>query len=512
MRSIRGCSFPFVVIAIVIMNVSVGVHAFSQPSLDRGTSHGSHLIPTKGTPYELESYVRSYESVLKKVLDSGKTKSKKDTEEDYEAVNSFLFLRNRSVEIHTPSLTLGVSCIEGDREECKASLEESLHTELGLQRERAVAKCGLTPSQLDLAMRSLSYMGDYCAKITSTASASEVLQSYHAIFIGWDKLKELGIVPRKNTISTYLFILSSAAGKENDMAFSDEYKGSSQFEIMGEVANLHDILYQPTENTITLRIKALVSNGEPAAAEELLKLFPIIEKNKKKMNKNKNSGELKLRTCLPILEFYCKRGNISGALKFYKVMRGCPAVYFEGETYEMIICAIAKKGFFREDSLPIHDACELGYSPGFGIKLFDQILSDTADDILELTVSSAVQIRNALVVGFRGLDASKNLWKVPPDCRLAPVFEEADENELVACRVTINNDSALCPRTNAKLRLIMLDKEERKRVHDGLIDMANSDFEVYNLKLAAKKQNPKVEQFEEGFSGKELAKFTTWLE
>jgi hypothetical protein len=139
-------------------------------------------------------------------------------------------------------------------------------------------------------------------------------------------------------------------------------------------------------------------------------------------------------------------------------------------------------------------------------------LSDTADDILELTVSSAVQIRNALVVGFRGLDASKNLWKVPPDCRLAPVFEEADENELVACRVTINNDSALCPRTNAKLRLIMLDKEERKRVHDGLIDMANSDFEIYNLKLAAKKQNPKVEQFEEGFSGKELAKFTTWLE
>ena len=324
-------------------------------------------------------------------------------------------------------------------------------------------------------------------------------------------MKELGLVPRQNTVSAYLFVLSTAAGRDNDLVYSAEHAGSNKSEIMGEVANLHDILYQPTENTIALRIKALISNGEPSAAEELLKLFPIVEKEKKKKNKKKNSGELKLRTCLPILEFYCDKGKISDTLRFYKIMRESPAVYFEGETYTMVICAIAEKGYFREDSLPITDACDLGYSPGFGAKLLDQILSDTADDIFDLTASLAVQIRNSLVVGFGGLDVSRNLWKVPPDCTLLPMLEEADENELLACRVTISN-SALCPRTNAKLRLIMLAKEERKRVHDSLVDMANADFDVYNSKLADKLQNPNIDQYEEGFSGKELEKFTTWLE
>ena len=208
MHYTRGCSSPFVVIALVVMNISVSVDGFSQPSLPLGISHGTDF-PTKGTPYEIESYVSNYETVLKKVLDSGKTRSKKDSEEDYEAVKRFLFLKNRSVEIHISSLMPGKSCIEDDKEEYNASLKETLKVELSTQRERAAAKLSFTPSQLDLTMRSLSYLGDFCAKRISIASASEVLQSYNAIIVGWDKMKELGLLPRQNTVSAYHFVLST---------------------------------------------------------------------------------------------------------------------------------------------------------------------------------------------------------------------------------------------------------------------------------------------------------------
>jgi hypothetical protein len=42
-----------------------------------------------------------------------------------------------------------------------------------------------------------------------------------------------------------------------------------------ELAIFHDLLYKPTEKSVSLRVKRLVLNGDAAAAEKLLDSFPV---------------------------------------------------------------------------------------------------------------------------------------------------------------------------------------------------------------------------------------------
>jgi hypothetical protein len=75
-------------------------------------------------------------------------------------------------------------------------------------------------------------------------------------------MKECGMLPRENGLSTYMYALSL------DEAFAD---------VSAEVASLHDLLYEPNEKTITLRIKELIFRNDALGAEKILASLPVRE-------------------------------------------------------------------------------------------------------------------------------------------------------------------------------------------------------------------------------------------
>lgn len=103
----------------------------------------------------------------------------------------------------------------------------------------------LTKGQFGFLHRCLVYMGDHCAKNRNA----------RPILVAWHKLKECGIIPRENCISTYMYILST-----------DKSCG----EILGEVAAFHDVFFSPNEKTVTLRIKTLIGKNDVEKAEKVL--------------------------------------------------------------------------------------------------------------------------------------------------------------------------------------------------------------------------------------------------
>ncbi len=405
----------------------------------------------------------------------------------------------------------------------------------------------ITPKQAEIITRSLTYIGDYCAKHLQQTS-------YIPLLIAWEKIVESAIKPRINCLSTYLYILSTSSSTSSSSTNNNDSNNTSHDidDVINQVAYYHDMLYSPTENTLAIRIKSFITKCQPQQAEDLL--WNVIHNNNNKNNDNNSSSsstddnhiKLRLRTCFPILQYYCecqinqttttnlnnKQNNdkhISSALTLFHKMKNIPSIHLDKETYTMLISAIAKNGYFCHSSSPISAASQLGYrySPGYGPMLFDQLAEVMSQDILELCDDCVNQIRNAFVIGFQNTNSSssnnsnmiRNLHFVPYDCHLSSVQTPAQDDELVVNRVTINEETSICPRTNAKLRLIILDDDQRKHMHDTLLRMADLQFEAYDAKLEAKGQKSTKQNNSNGsnptgehYAAKHLDSFATWLE
>lgn len=427
---------------------------------------------TQGTccssPYGHQIYFDSYKNAMSDVLSSFRVMQKKDREEDLESAKMFLFASNRTVDI-----------------DISVSNSNEFQGQLKMQGQKFEDEVELNTQQRQLALRALSYMGDYCAK----------KQTSLPLHVAWDKIKEAGLIPRSHALSSYLYMLSS----QNDIDdIKISYDGS---ELPGEVAMFHDVLYEPTENTVSIRIKSLVRQEKAIEAEELLWQLGA-----------SNTKVLRLRTCLPVLELYCQQRNASSALRVYHRMRNAPSVHFESDTYVNFISILARLGYFKGDSHDIESASDLGY-PGSGPKLLDHLASQMAEEILEMTSRQAIDIRNAMVDGFIGTASIRNLAKVPFDCTLASVDVPAEPDELVASRVTITANSMSCPRTNTKLRLIDLETKQKEHMHATLLKMADTQFEAYDAKLQSKGHiSSKASNMEENYAAKHLKNFSDWLD
>ena len=81
----------------------------------------------------------------------------------------------------------------------------------------------------------------------------------------------MGAFPRENVLSTYLYGLALTEERDEEATASKEVSIS----LPEEVAAFHDSLFQPTEKTLTLRIKALVQKGDAMGAERLLEMMPV---------------------------------------------------------------------------------------------------------------------------------------------------------------------------------------------------------------------------------------------
>ena len=110
---------------------------------------------------------------------------------------------------------------------------------------------------------------------------------------------------------------------------------SSSSDTATEVATFHDLFYEPNEKTVTLRIKSMIANENAAGAEELLQ-------------GSVGNGEWKkLRTYVPLLEMYCRQGDMTSALHLYRQMQKQSRVHFEPETYALLLGTLAERGWFR---------------------------------------------------------------------------------------------------------------------------------------------------------------------
>ena len=80
----------------------------------------------------------------------------------------------------------------------------------------------------------------------------------------------------------------------------------------------------------------------------------------------------------------------------------------------------------------------------------------------------ARRLHNSFAVGFKGCDLAKNLQAMHSLAGMFPDNEPAEDFELISSRVKVDAKTAICPKTKAKLRLIVLGNDQRKKLHDTL--------------------------------------------
>ena len=73
-------------------------------------------------------------------------------------------------------------------------------------------------------------------------------------------------------------------------------------------------------------------------------------------------------------------------------MSEAPGVHFDVETYTRIVCTLAEQGSFRADASPVEDASIVGFNATTGPTLFDQVMTELAEDLLELNEESCAKL------------------------------------------------------------------------------------------------------------------------
>jgi len=422
----------------------------------------------------------AYLTEIETVAFTETTYTRKDSEEDIAAVRDYLFTRG-SVVI-TPNFYQSSSDREAKGvEDLKEGVKDDFSSKIEAQRATFLSSSGMTLNQHKILLKVLGYVGNRCAKF----------RNYRPLLIAWDKIKEAGCTPRENVLSTFLYALSEADGSEvsEDAQVNGGECDSPVAEVIREIATFHDMMYKPTEKTLSLRVKLYVAQGDASGAEGLLDLLP----------------ELKLRTFLPVLELYCRQGDITSALTLYRKMQRSPGVIFEAETHSVLIASVAENGYFRADSDPILGAEDLGFSPAYGPALLDQLVSEMAENVLEITPECALLLQRSFLAGFgvgtKTLDEEESL---------AICTDTGGDTALVADRILVNETTAVCSTTGAHLRLIKLEGGQRQSVHDALLQMANMQYEVFSAKLEA--MNQKVETVADNYAAEHLSSFAKWLD
>ena len=182
------------------------------------------------------------------------------------------------------------------------TLAPVLEEELRLQYETFRSVTGMNEAQAEKAIGALRQVGNLCAK---RARAT-------ALDVAWEKVKESGLKLDEVTLNTFLYgcttyssnrryrrtlgspmssildfldpnnKLKDAAGdEEGDEGAKDEKKtgvddeekkngDDDEVDVPNEIATMHDILYDASDQSISVRVKALVAQGDAQGAESLV--------------------------------------------------------------------------------------------------------------------------------------------------------------------------------------------------------------------------------------------------
>lgn len=389
--------------------------------------------------------------------------------------------------------------------------KDALELSFAEQSERFLQHSNYSSVEVEFINRCIVYMGDACAREQSrqnrnTANGRDsdndnTLDPRLAIAVVWEKTKEMGFVLREKSMSSYMYILSSAPGSTDE---SNSESDSLADQTLLEVVTCYDAIYTPSEKMLTIRFKSLIARGKIDEAEEIFAAS---------FNGTPTDNDIiqgRLRTYMPLMEYYCKVGDLKSTLRLYQQMQDCPGVHWDVESYTVLLSSLARFGYFFGDKQNI-ERHSVDKATLHGPQLFDSLVSNMADDILELTEETSLELTEAFQYGLK-----EHMGINDPSATI---------NTLVVDLVNIPKETGTCPLTDVKLRLLTLDDEQRKHVHYTLLQMSRKNTEEFlasNIewqqtnKEFTPTQNDNIEvmtsKMEDLHGYKELLKFSQWLE
>ncbi|KAL7569176.1 hypothetical protein ACA910_017002 [Epithemia clementina (nom. ined.)] len=328
-----------------------------------------------------------------------------------------------------------------------------------------------TKEQKNYMDRCLTYIGDRCASMQTGAP----------LVVAWLKWRHTGSIPRENCVSTYMYALGLMRQSDDKIIK----------ECMWDVVSLHGLLFPANEKTATLRIQSLIAQGQPLAAEKLVFSLPVASES--------STDTSKLRTFAPILSYYCHQSrDMASALRLFVKMRASRGVHLDAATYAMLLSSLASNGYFKAGT---EVETEMGLFDG--AKLFDEISTQMASDLLELTEDAA----NALYQGFAAAACSGGKLKSKIVDESIPDYSSIGGFHFG--RAEVNETTGVCTATGVKLRSLTLDDQQRMHVRETLLNMAYSLQEDY-ISMVKQKKNS-VDLPTGDFCKNQLQNFSNWL-
>jgi Zc3h12a-like Ribonuclease NYN domain len=385
------------------------------------------------------------------------------------------------------------------------------------QRQRFREATGWTKPQHQLAQNALYLMANTCAKEIAGPP----------VHVVWEKVKEAGIVNEKllhvllyvsamfspsgfipslssgdlagslHGTSSMLDVLSagtaaSADGKSPSTdGKSPSTDGEARVEQLDEIALFHDLLFEPTEQTINIRVRLLTAQGKVKEAEALLHAWA-------------EKVDLRLRTCVPVLLLLLDRQQLGSALRLLKLMQNARSVHLDAATYVNVVATFARSGAFGPTASPIESATDLGYRAPCGPGLLNHIVEEMSNDVMDIPLASAKRLHNAFAEGFpeSGLQVDRSLLP------LMRAVGPAPQGALVVSKVHVDPATGECTRTGVRLRLIQLTAAERLKLKDTIVSMARSGQEKFEQESVSKSPKRKTRKSVD----QELLRFFDWLD
>jgi hypothetical protein len=239
--------------------------------------------PRDPNAYDNESY-QQYRSLLDEVL-AATSFVANYPEQMRRPVIEWLHTRTKTVEVRLPSLENALEHgLDTFQDEVDFNNRATLfQNELKVQRDLFSDQTGIDEIQLNTITGVMAHIGRFCAKRARSLPLE----------VAWAKCKEAGLeIPMKMLVN-YLHVVSSYPGRANNSlltnmqslsmfdskqhenhtskeADSDTTTDDAVNDIRAEIAFFHDLLYKPSEKSLTVRVRFLVSQGKTAEAEALL--------------------------------------------------------------------------------------------------------------------------------------------------------------------------------------------------------------------------------------------------
>jgi hypothetical protein len=216
------------------------------------------------------------------------------SEESLETIIAWLKLDEKSLDYDYPILTRFIRGLEASKGDSRKAAKD-FRGQLQQQSALFLDKHGLTKKHLYACKGALIQVGNLCAKQALSAPLE----------VAMEKIKEAGILLDQKSLNSYLYasttfsgssaknrrtldrlssgqsvldLLSNKASSPAETVLVSDQESASDHEdidLSEEIAAFHDILFAPTEQSVAVRVKALVAMRDAKGAENLLDLLPV---------------------------------------------------------------------------------------------------------------------------------------------------------------------------------------------------------------------------------------------